>query len=155
MDNTDKNTDIKPKKEYQPFENLKPKHIAAIELLEHSQLSEGQIARALGYHPSYFTTVKNKLEKHSLASPQMRKKAFKAVKETLEMKPHEATVFVRGKPQTIPVFPTHSNRLQAAQMVADRCEPVVNRVESVSVSFSKVDLSEYQSIKPNTAPTQP
>lgn len=118
-------------------------------------MSNGQIAKALGYNPSYFPIVKHKLEKHSLASPQMRKKAFKAVKETLEMKPHDATVFIKGEPQTIPVYPTHTNRLAAAQMVADRCEPVVNRVESVSVSFSKVDLSEYQSTKPNTAPTQP
>ncbi len=42
------------------------------------------------------------------------------------------------------IFPTHANRIQAAQMVFERAQPAVKRVESVSASYCEVNLSQFE-----------
>lgn len=61
---------------------------------------------------------KEKLNKLALSSPKMQKLARSAIQETLEMKPIDIG---EGKQ----MFPSHTNRLAAAAMVADRVDPVI------------------------------
>lgn len=70
---------------------------------------------------------------YSISQPQIVKKAVQAVSDTLDMQE------VNG------VKPTVSNRLQAASMVLDRVEPVVNKNLNINANLdiSPVDLSRY------------
>lgn len=97
-----------------------------------------------------FETMKvpkgEKIKKKTLCKPAVVKKAHKAVLDTLEMKPIKRTKKVKGVIVEEEILPTHTNRLQAAQLVLDRVEPVVQRHENVNVNldFSPIDLSQYR-----------
>jgi hypothetical protein len=81
---------------------------------------------------------KSKLEKYSLTRPAMVKLAHNAIRETLQMKP---VTLQDGKE----LIPSHTNRLAAAQMIADRIEPIirVNQNMNINVDLDPVDMSKY------------
>lgn len=87
-----------------------------------------------------------KIKKKTLCKPAAIKKAHKAVLDVLQMKPVKRTKFVKGEAVVEEILPTHTNRLQAAQLILDRVEPVVQRHETVNVNldFSPIDLSQYR-----------
>jgi hypothetical protein len=90
-------------------------------------------------HRNTVTQVKKKYEKWSLARPAMVKLAHQAVQETLAMKP---IITSDGKE----IHPSHTNRLAAAAMVADRAEPVVRQNVNLNLNaeISPVDLDRYR-----------
>lgn len=82
---------------------------------------------------------KKKVNKYSLSRPSMVKKAFTAISDTLDMRP---VVTSDGKE----IFPSHTNRLAAAAMVADRVEPVVRQSLNLNLNadIAPVDLDRYR-----------
>lgn len=120
-----------------PFKKINDKHLAMQELREKSNLSDTQIANALGYHRSYIPNLKKKLDKTSLVSHKAKKLARKAVIETLEMQPVKVQkVSKNGEIVEVDEKPTHSNRLTAAAMVLDRSEPIIQRHQNESVNIN-------------------
>jgi len=89
--------------------------------------------------PKTVIEFKEKVRKYSLSRPSMVKKAFSAVQETLDMKP---ILTADGKE----IFPSHTNRLAAAAMVADRVEPMVRQNVNLNINadISPVDLDRYR-----------
>lgn len=93
---------------------------------------------------------KEKVRKYALSSPQMVKKAYSAIKDTLEMKPitYEVSKPVSGVgvvDYTETIMPSITNRLAAAAMVMDRDQPVVRQNVNLNanVDVSPVDMSKY------------
>lgn len=97
-----------------------------------------------------FETMKvpksEKIKKKTLCKPAAIKKAHKAVLDVLEMKPVKKKKLAKGVVVEEEILPTHTNRLQAAQLVLDRVEPVVQRHENVNVNldYSPIDLSQFR-----------
>lgn len=88
--------------------------------------------------------IKEKYRKWSLASPAMQKAAHLAVRETLTMKPLEerTTSIIDDKEVTTikRIYPSHTNRLAAAAMVADRVEPIVRQNLNLNLNADIKDL---------------
>lgn len=121
-----------PKTESPEREKLLPKQqIIAASLT--AGIPVKTIATALNYHPNHIYGDKKRLEKWSLMAPKIVKKAKIAVEQTLDM------VSLNDSPVRV------SDRLRAAELVYNRAEPAVQRVESVSVNmdYTEVDMADY------------
>lgn len=90
-------------------------------------------------HRDTVARLREKSNKYALSRPSMVKKAFTAVQEVLDMKPIKTK---DGKE----IFPSHTNRLAAAAMVADRVEPIVKQNVNLNINadISPVDLDRYR-----------
>ena len=132
-----------------PLQKINSKHLALQELREKSNLSDTQIAQALGYTQSYMPMLKRKLDKTSLVSAKAKRLAKKAVIETLEMKAvTEVKLDNKGNEVTVENKPSHSNRLTAAAMVLDRSEPVIQRHQNENVNVNlDGTLLDYSSFR--------
>ena len=120
-----------------PFKKLNDKHIVLQALIEKTDITDTQIANALGYNRTYVPQLKAKLEKTSLVSAKAKRLAKKAVIETLEMKAvTETKLDNKGNQVEVENKPSHSNRLTAAAMVLDRSEPIIQRHQNESVSIN-------------------
>jgi len=75
-------------------------------------------------------------ERFSLAHPELVNAAQKVVKDAMEFKPKVR----KGKVIT----PTYAQALEAAKMVLDRADPVINRNLNVNINVDPVDLSRYR-----------
>jgi len=126
---------------------LNPKQRATVELLKNTQLSIPQVAKVVGYSRSYAYEMQRKAKDLYLKSPEMQRKAYKAIEETLDMKPQKTTEKTKNGFEVKDAYPTHSNRLEAARMVVDRTEPAVKQVRQVSASYVQVDLSKFEGAK--------
>lgn len=125
------------KKLQEPFKEINDKHIVLQELREKTNLTDTQIANALGYNRQYLPQLKRKLDKTSLVSAKAKRLAKKAVIETLEMKAvTETKLDNKGNEVVVENKPTHSNRLTAAAMVLDRSEPIIQRHQTESVNIN-------------------
>lgn len=130
-------TGKRSKKLHEPFKIINDKHVVLQALQEKTNLSDTQIANALGYNRQYIPQLKKRLDKTSLVSARSKRLAKKAVIETLEMKAvTEKKLDNKGNPVDVENKPSHSNRLAAAAMVLDRSEPIVQRHQSESVNIN-------------------
>lgn len=83
---------------------------------------------------------REKVRKYSLSRPAMVKMAHQAIKETLAMKPVDIG---DGKQ----MFPSHTNRLAAAAMVADRAEPIVRANLNINADVeAPIDLDALKGL---------
>jgi hypothetical protein len=142
-------TGVASTKEFPAMQKINPKHLAFMELKEKSNLTETQIAEALNYHRSYIPELKKKLDKWSIVCSKTKRLAKKALIETLEMQAVTKQVVTKaGDVVEIEDRPTHANRLQAVSLVLERADPVVQQIEtktvSMSMDISPIDYSKYQ-----------
>ena len=89
-----------------------------------------------------------KFKKWSLARPKLIKLAEKAVEATLKMSPVEMEVFnpKTGEVENIKQYPSFTNRLAAAAMIADRADPIIKKTENLNINADlavPIDLSAY------------
>lgn len=139
---------VKHKKKYKPI--LKPtnRHVAVKTLLEHSELSQSEIGKALNYSTTYVKELRHKLEKTSLVTVKRLKKAYKVVDNILDSKPLEIDKVVNGEIQTIRDFPSHAVTLDAAKRVIDQHQPIIQRHQTESVNINLdgtlLDYSSFQ-----------
>jgi hypothetical protein len=76
--------------------------------------------------------LKKQLQDYTLKTTKFVKLAHKAIEDTLKMKEINGSA------------PTVTNRLVAANMVLERCEPVIKEQKTeVSITWLPVDLSKY------------
>lgn len=137
----------------------------ALAILTGNGLSTNEAGEALNYKGNSVYDAKTKLNKNNLSNRKLGSMAFKAVKETLKMKPvltNEFKVCYECKDKEPKRFncvicngkgvlqqemwPSHGNRLEAAKMYYDRTDPVVNVNQNlnVNVNISPVDLDKYR-----------
>jgi len=99
-----------------------------------------------------------KVRSLSIINPELIKSAHQAVKDTLEMKSQPVTrtmVTKNGEAVTYNdnLYPSHSNRLEAARMVIDRDEPTIQKQVRMNlnaeVSAELIDLKAYRDIPNN------
>lgn len=125
---------------------------AAFITLRRQGLTVADASEVVGYNLSYAYKVDKKSESFTINTPAMRKRALKAITETLDMKPVDREIYnsKTGEIITVKERPTITNRLQAAGMVVDRSEPIIRRNENLNVNadISPVDLSAYLRPKP-------
>jgi len=92
--------------------------------------------------------LRAKYKQWSLTSPQMQKLAHHAIKDTLKLKPLQISKGkdADGKEIIEEIYPSHTNRIAAAAMVADRVEPVVRQNLNVNanIDISPVNLDNYR-----------
>ena len=138
--------EIVPKTKYTPLKNPTNRHIAVKTLLEHSSLSQSEIAKQLNYSPVYVKELKQKLAKTSIISTKMLKLAKIRLKEILELEPMKQERILKEKTsegftETIEEFkqyPSHGNVLEAIKTVVDRSEPVTQKLDVTN----KIELGE-------------
>lgn len=135
--------------------NLTPQE-KAYAALKASGLEKAEIAKVLGIKKkskdSRVSQLERSVKTKSIVNPKMVKLAHKAVEETLEMQPVTVTEVMTdkdGEQKTIEkkLYPSHSNRLDAAKMILNRSEPEVQKHLNVNVDGKDiqnlVDLSHY------------
>lgn len=132
-----------------PVKNPTARHEAVKTLLDHSSLTQVEIAKQLNYKPEYIRELKKKLDKTSIVTAKTKRLAKRAVMETLEMKAvTEVKIDNKGNKVTVEDKPTHANRLSAAAMILDRAEPVIQRHQTESVNINLdgtlLDYSSFQ-----------
>lgn len=122
----------------------------AFALLKENGLTNTEASKAVGYSNGTGRVVSSKVNKLSLVHPKMVKLAHKAIEDTLILKPLEIEKTSIDKetgkpiPYTEKVYPSHSNRLQAAADVYDRYEPKITKVESRNSNVNlQIDYSEF------------
>ena len=101
--------------------------------------------------------IEKRIKKHSVASPALVKLSKNAVRDTLQRLPSLQEVETAAGIKTVKVYPTHRDRLQAANIVLDRAEPKqnVNINADVDVQNDYIDLSAYRLPKPKVIDIQP
>lgn len=134
---------------YMPIQKPTARHEAVKTLLDHSSLTQVEIAAQLNYKPEYIRELKKKLDKTSIVTAKTKRLAKRAVMETLEMKAvTETKLDNKGNEVVVENKPTHSNRLTAAAMVLDRSEPIIQRHQTESVNINLdgtlLDYSQFQ-----------
>ena len=123
-------------KVYKPLQKPTNRHVAVKTLLEHSELSQSEIGKALNYSTTYVKELKHKLDKTSLVTVKRLKRAYKVVDNILEQKPIEIEKNINGEIQTIKDYPSHAVALDAARRVIDQHQPIVQRHQNESVSIN-------------------
>ena len=123
-------------KVYKPLQKPTNRHVAVKTLLEHSDLSQSEIGKALNYSTTYVKELKHKLDKTSLVTVKRLKRAYKVVDNILEQKPLEIEKVVNGEIQTIKDFPSHAVTLDAAKRVIDQHQPIIQRHQQESISIN-------------------
>lgn len=96
-------------------------------------------------------SLEKSIRTKSVVSPKMVKLAHSAIKETLEMKPVTVieTVNTPEGSKTVEknVYPSHTNRLDAAKLILNRSEPEVQKHMNLNVDVKAgkdlIDLSGY------------
>jgi hypothetical protein len=129
------------------------KHQQAADLVvNHGVEPKDALILVTGKNPdrASLSRFREKVNKYSLARPAMQKLAHKAVRDVLEGKEVEVKtqkVTPGGKivEYTEKLIPSHTNRLAAAAMVADRVEPIVRQNINLNINteVAPVDLSKY------------
>lgn len=129
-----RSTTKKPR--YKPLQKPTNRHVAVKTLLEHSDLSQSEIGKALNYSTTYVKELKHKLDKTSLVTAKRLKKAYKVVDNILEQKPLEIEKVVNGEIQTIKDYPSHSVALDAAKRVIDQHQPIIQRHQTENLNIN-------------------
>lgn len=91
--------------------------------------------------------LRAKYKQWSLTSPQMQKLAHHAIKDTLKLQPLVVSKLdAQGNEVIEKIYPSHTNRIAAAAMVADRVDPVVRQNLNVNanIDISPVNLDNYR-----------
>lgn len=153
-----------PKNPPQCLDDL-PLKRKALAILTDNGLTTAEAGKALEYKGKSVYDSKTRLNKHNLSNRKLGSLAFKAVKETLKMKPLKTNEFKicpackndMEKVLSCPIckgngilrteiFPSHGNRLEASKMYYDRADPAVsiNHNLNVNVDISPVDMSKYR-----------
>ena len=101
--------------------------------------------------------VEKRIKKHGVASPALVKLSKNAVRDILQMLPSLQEVETTAGIKTVKVYPTHRDRLQAANIVLERAEPKqnVNINANVDVQGDYIDLSAYRKPKPSVIDVSP
>ena len=115
-----------------PIDDLPPKQ-RGYALLRAQGLNQTEAAASVGLTKGMGTYLERKLKpKYDLTSPKYLKLAATAIKETLALAPREDRQTVLDKEGKLVdvverIYPSHTNRLAAAQMVYDRAQPIKTR----------------------------
>lgn len=121
-------TEIVPKTKYTPIQNPTERHHAVKVLLEHSTLTQKQIAEQIGYKPEYVRELKKKLSKTTILTEKIKRLAKNRLTEILQREPAVIEKITReGEVVELKDFPTHANVLEAIRTVVDRSEPAVQK----------------------------
>lgn len=94
-----------------------------------------------------------KIKTKSLVSPKLKKLAHLAVEETLRMQPvdiERVVVTKEGNQVRVQdkLYPSHSNRLTAAQLIIDRDEPAIQKHLNMNINAGDVaDLVDLQAYR--------
>lgn len=123
-------------KVYKPLQKPTNRHVAVKTLLEHSELSQSEIGKALNYSTTYVKELKHKLDKTSLVTVKRLKRAYKVVDNILEQKPLQIEKVVNGIVTTINDYPSHTVALDAAKRVIDQHQPIIQRHQQESISIN-------------------
>lgn len=127
--------------------NKLPIKQVAYGILRANGLNVADSEKALNYSKRVGYTIEKKLNQYKLGDSKLISPAFKAIKDTLKMKPiltneYKVCSGCKGKDENKPgcsickgagilrteLYPNHSTRIEAAKMVYDRFDPVVKHV---------------------------
>lgn len=135
-------------KKTDPEKVMTDRQVAVAELIEKSQMSLSQIARATNYSPSAVTLLKQRLNSHSIITPKLLRLAKRRLTDILELKPFPAQRVDRGGAViSYQNYPDHAAVNAAIDKIIDRSEPAVHKVESRSMAMqfiSPIDLSTFR-----------
>jgi hypothetical protein len=136
----------------------------ALAILTENGMTTAEAGKALEYKGNSVYDAKFQLNKYALSNKKLGSLAFKAIKETMKMKPlitedrkicsgcenepekKENCIICNGLGYMIKVvYPSHSDRVKAAGMYYDRTDPVVvTKVDPKETqSFTNVTVNNY------------
>ena len=128
-----------------------PATIKMCELMEGGVAAKDAILLAKGNanpSPNTISRAKAKWAKWRLGTPQMQKLAHDAIRQTLRLKPLEISKGTDDNGNEIKelIYPSHTNRIAAAAMVADRTEPITRQNVNLNLNadVAPVDLERYR-----------
>lgn len=107
------------------------------------------------FHPSTPNAKEKAIRSRSIVNPELVDLAHKAIQDTLTMTPQDITrTVVTKEGDTITfkdkLYPSHSNKLDAAKMIVDRDEPAVQKHMNLNVNadvgIELVDLKAYRDL---------
>jgi len=120
--------------------------------LRQAGVTKSQAEKELGLSDGYGATMeKRKGKKFGLDDPRLAKLSHSLVKSVLSGKPRveDKTLIIQGETLVVPqnVYPTFANQLQAAQMVAERYDPVTPAAPLTQVNLAVVLQEAHRALK--------
>jgi hypothetical protein len=98
---------------------------------------------------STVSLLKAKHKKYSLTAPKMQKLAHSAIQDCLTDQPIKQAIIKKDKDgNAIEIIeetvPSWTNKIAAASMVYDRCEPIVRQSVQINVDVDPINLDAYR-----------
>lgn len=139
----------------------------AFGILTDNGVSVADAEKALSYADRTGYAIANKLKKYKLKESKLISPAYRALRETLNMKPLQTNEYktcpsCKGKKeegpeaaiclickgtgvQRVEIYPNHATRIEAAKMVYDRFDPAVKQIASINVNMDvdPVEMARY------------
>ncbi len=141
--------EIPKKQRYKPIQKPTNRHVAVQTLLQHSELSQSEIGKALNYTTNYVKELKHKLDKTTLVTAKRLKRAYKTLDDKMQMNPIDVEKVVNGEVVRIKDYPSHAVALDAAKRVIDQHQPIIQRRESanINLNLSATDWDGYDKFR--------
>jgi hypothetical protein len=149
----------------------KPKKLpikqVAFGILTDNGVSVADAEKALSYADRTGYAIANKLKKYKLKESKLISPAYKALQETLKMKPLQTNEYktcpsCKGKENERPeaaiclickgrgvlrveIYPNHATRIEAAKMVYERFDPAIKHQANINVNMDvdPVEMARY------------
>lgn len=144
-------------------ENSILKKSAMLSVLENTDLTQTEVAKAFNVTPAVTTKIYDnveKIKKHTIQTSKHQKLASKAILDCLKGVPVKKEIVLKtGDVVPYDYYPDYNDRHRAAAMVLDRTEPKVTKIQSESISMSleinPIDYSKYRDPIQDVVPTTP
>ena len=134
-----------------------------LSVLEHSDMSQVDVAKAFEVTPGMVTKIKDdkeKIKKYSIQTSKHQKLASKVILDAMQCKPVKKEIVTKsGDVVSYNYYPGYNDMHRAAATVLDRTEPKITKIQSESMSLSleinPIDYQKYRSDIQDVVPAMP